>query len=266
MASLSGLPAKRLCIFCGSPANSPEHIWSKWLVRGGYVKVGMREHESRSLDALDPSKNVTRRLVRSKGVLSTEVSCVCRPCNTGWMSRLDRAAKPALIPLVEGRQSSLDLAAQGEILASWAVLKSMVLECSNPETRTISQSQRTFLWRRNRPPRGLTVSLAAHAGVEKGDYHYAHRLFRTLEVNGIPESWRKPDGVLSTFVVGHLILQVAFYCGPHDRTPEFGGKADDAIVSIWPPAAFPLTVDWPPKVVLNGAGLAKFARADFGLG
>lgn len=55
---------------------------------------------------------------------SLRVKCVCVECNTGWMKRIQDAAKPIVVPLLQGDAIALT-EAQQKILASWIAMAVM---------------------------------------------------------------------------------------------------------------------------------------------
>lgn len=103
------------CVFCDTvPVKwAVEHITPKWLhehlgltpqaqLRQGYAAHGEAER-SREFASL--------RFVEGR---------VCAECNNGWMSRLENAAKPILVSLMEGHRSLPELSRdEATIVAKW---------------------------------------------------------------------------------------------------------------------------------------------------
>ena len=94
---------QRECLFCGETlrsnrhktgGKSDEHIIPQWLTD----HLGIREM------TITPTvmETTSRRIVdkREHAVSSFVAGTVCRTCNTGWMGKLEEAAKPVLIPLI----------------------------------------------------------------------------------------------------------------------------------------------------------------------
>ena len=111
----------RTCIFCGGSPVTNEHAWPDWLLE--FVRNANPDTE-RTVYA-----RVDGRMVRHWTTEKPEqkVKVVCGSCNHGWMSRLEDAAKPLLVPMFKGEQVSFDLKQQ-LILATWAVKTGMVFE------------------------------------------------------------------------------------------------------------------------------------------
>jgi hypothetical protein len=117
-------PSGKPCAYCGqvmtkAKVNVPnkmteEHGFPKWIapylgdLSGGVthtIRDGVRGPILRQWEA-DTFDIVARK--------------VCRRCNEGWMNDLERAVRPHLVPLLQGRRWVLDAPAQ-RIMAAWAI-------------------------------------------------------------------------------------------------------------------------------------------------
>ena len=89
----SGMP--RECAFCPATANfSGEHIWSKWM-RKLFKSKKFRFHQ----------RNSSGKIVKEWSLpgIDLKAKVVCKPCNEGWMSRLEaQHAEPAMADLLIG--------------------------------------------------------------------------------------------------------------------------------------------------------------------
>jgi hypothetical protein len=108
----------RTCIFCGGGPLSNEHAWQRWLVQelltpGSVIR--MRWGSAQGLTHVD-----------AKG-LEVKVRRACVGCNTGWMSKMERAVKAVLLPLVRGQVNQLAHADQ-QFVATWAQKTAMMLQ------------------------------------------------------------------------------------------------------------------------------------------
>jgi len=64
---------------------------------------------------------------------------VCENCNSGWMSQLEGAARPILIPLISGAQHPRNLdSAEKEILAKWAFKTAFALDAATMGPRRVA--------------------------------------------------------------------------------------------------------------------------------
>src|SRR5712691_7894058 len=121
------MPKKqRYCIFCGGAGLSKEHVWPVWTQ--DYMPFTHIEKSMRRED-FDNNKQVTRVMTtQQQGHMSTtKARVVCKRCNNGWMSRLEKKAKPILIPLIRGEKKTLDKESQ-KIVAAWIAKTVMVAE------------------------------------------------------------------------------------------------------------------------------------------
>lgn len=117
---------RRACIFCDSASVSKEHLWSSWL------HPYLAEYRTASFDEVrqnyaGPVHVGTDLRKREGWSANKRVRAVCRDCNSGWMNRIEAAARPYLTPLVEGRPVTLSRFAV-ESVSRWIVLKVMVCE------------------------------------------------------------------------------------------------------------------------------------------
>src|SRR6185437_1891087 len=81
------------CAFCDHTGKlTAEHITSQWLrdlfTGPGKAWFGTTEGETRQFDM---------------GPLDFKAKVVCKECNSGWMSDIERAAKHLLSPMITGQ-------------------------------------------------------------------------------------------------------------------------------------------------------------------
>ncbi|MGH2922380.1 MAG: hypothetical protein ACRDKU_09965, partial [Gaiellaceae bacterium] len=72
------------------------------------------------------------------GKLDMKVRRVCESCNNGWMSELEKAAQPVLLPLIEGKSKKL-VPVEQEVVAVWAIKTALMCEFLYPEARGASE-------------------------------------------------------------------------------------------------------------------------------
>lgn len=111
------------CIFCGSRSLSREHVLPEWLQE--WSGRGIGEHiVSLGID----SKSF------SAPPFTATVKAVCQECNSGWMSRLEAAAKHHLKGLILGHDRQIETFIQ-PILATWAYKTVLIHEAAMPERK-----------------------------------------------------------------------------------------------------------------------------------
>jgi hypothetical protein len=122
------LPNRRVpnaCRFCGVTDRriTREHIWPEWLKDFVPSSAGLGYAERWS--------SADGRQRWRQGLLAATVRRFCEPCNTGWMSAIEGAAKPVVGPMVQGIHTTLDAAAQRTV-ANWVTLKGISETRSGP--------------------------------------------------------------------------------------------------------------------------------------
>jgi hypothetical protein len=133
---------RRVCIFCGRPGLTKEHMWADWL--RNYIPRERQEHRvgSTNISLAQHEDSVQDRIERRSGdPHSRRIRCVCRECNNGWMSQLQEAAKPFLVPMLTGQKVALYESGK-TTLASWAAMFVMVAEQVDQTKVAISAVER----------------------------------------------------------------------------------------------------------------------------
>ncbi len=110
----------RACLFCGVSgcrALSDEHVIPQWLLRhldlpdDDLLFQGVAESKTGQL-SMAPRVHSTFRFVEGR---------VCQTCNSGWMSRLESAAQPVLIELMDSARQLRTLSeSESAVIAKWA--------------------------------------------------------------------------------------------------------------------------------------------------
>src|ERR1043166_1487280 len=101
--AMKRLPKK--CIFCGQAPTTKEDVWPTWLK--SYLPRDL-PHYFASISIINPFGEITSTRKKWQGdPRSRRAKCVCARCNNGWMSRLQERAKPLVLALVRGDQTTL---------------------------------------------------------------------------------------------------------------------------------------------------------------
>jgi hypothetical protein len=110
-------PQKRR-IFCGGKPTTKEHIWSEWMHPNLPSESDAREEFLKTF----AQRNSAVSHERPGPVITKKIRAVCGDCNNGWMSRLETAVKPIILPMIRGDACTLDTEAQA-LLARWITMK-----------------------------------------------------------------------------------------------------------------------------------------------
>jgi hypothetical protein len=110
-------PSNKTCIFCGNGGGPfhKEDVLPKWIAkefRKAWIKVTSRE---------------TGHTFVTRGHLGLVSRAPCKTCNSGWMSRLETAVKPIIVPMMKGEKRTLSQEDQ-LALARWVMKTVMMME------------------------------------------------------------------------------------------------------------------------------------------
>lgn len=195
------------CIFCKDPGLTKEHIWANWL------EPYLKRTYPRTKHILDwrvrgPNgftRTVSKgRLDRQGDPRTQKLYIVCKKCNNGWMSALQEAAKPVLVPLIGGNWYALPPQDQ-TVLSAWATMFTMVYEWADPKTVAATDDERRFLREFNKSPDHWNVWIGRYEGTARIDTKHT----------GIRFS-RKGDDMqsltcntqITTFVAGEIVFHL----------------------------------------------------------
>ena len=177
----------------------------------------------------------------------TVATCVCRRCNSGWMSDIEQAAKPALTNMIQGNTVELDPETQ-EAVGTWMCLKA-ILSAYVKLLAPMPQEWLTNFNSHHCPP---ADNWAVYTTRYTGAPALAADGSRIGPRSGMaaPIATSAEQGVFASFIIGHLAIQGYGMPSPvilHERVD---------IHRIWP--ASPLTLLWPPIIEIDDTNLTEF--------
>lgn len=189
---------------------------------------------------------------------------VCKRCNTGWMSKLESAAKPLLSPLVLGHPARLEMAQQVTI-AHWAAKTVALIERFATDSVVFEDGDVDEI-RDVGAPMGFHVRLAYRPrfaepfDIVASTAHVITRNEADADV-AAGRSHRVGDAnnFLVTFAFGGLVIAVAG--GPGIRRDGRWVDGGEQPLMVWPPTIG--GISWPPAapVIRSKADLHKFHEA-----
>jgi len=114
---------RKTCVFCGGFNLSKEHVWPDWASKVLTDNPSPAHHEWHNTYS-DKGTVVKESGMRPRqgSTFTKKIRVVCKTCNNGWMSRLENATKPILLPLIQGEPALLDREQQ-TLLAQWIASK-----------------------------------------------------------------------------------------------------------------------------------------------
>lgn len=168
---------------------------------------------------------------------------VCKPCNTGWMSRMETATKPILAPMIRGHAVTLS-EVQQRTLTEWLTLKLMVWEQTDPRASLFTRAETDAFARDRAIPAGLRFWLFR---TRVPDFARVTRSFSALVEAGEVATAEKANVQTVLFGAGEFVA-FAF----HSRVPELDiAKHRQRFARpLWPTWRGALT--WPPRNHLTG--------------
>ncbi len=177
---------------------------------------------------------------------------MCSDCNSGWLSQIQNAAKPILIPLLEGGTTTLDETAQ-QLVATWLAMSTMTGEhLSQDQARVaVPQSDRTWLMEKGTPPSGWCIWVG-HYPRQTNPTQWVKASFPIVNADKLPDTISDEDLAptmqTTAFSVGNLF---AFAMSCHFPEIPIGWdwrtapRARDILTRVWPIRS-PM-IAWPPS-------------------
>ena len=191
----------------------------------------------------------------STGVTVNEV---CKPCNEGWMHRMEEAVRPFLSQMIEGGPALVLDEVKATLLAAWIYKIMLLFDLVGPqEYRRFQRAQYEGFYERQHPPvAGIVAWLASYAGSMKS----------TATDRGLAFTHNGGRLVVATFSIGYVAFQLLFY--EPERLPQPGAWVPNIppawmgrLSPLWPIVGNVLLpsfrLKWPVAQTLDDAGLIE---------
>lgn len=253
------MPLPKRCIFCQEKTKlTKEDFFPQWFrelypaspeSQKARLNAEVSWHELDKATGEVVTKIAPSKLARPGDLADQTLRIACAACNSGWMSRLQQAAKPHLLPYIEGKWTRPSPAAR-KVISSWATMFAMVVEFGDEPSAVVPPIERAVFRRDQRPPIGAHV----WAGRLTGDlpYWFHRRALRaTLDPN---ERSGLPNAQLTTITLGHLLLQV--YLTTSDLSPfdPVERAVEQGISPLWP---LNLKATWNSRLTIRDKEAAR---------
>lgn len=248
------------CLFCGRPwsqvRKSKEHILAQWMQKheSELLTASQRSYSS-GFDLDDQAREFVElpTLVGTKksSLLTLKTRDVCRPCNNGWMSRLEDAAEPVILRVAAAARNNEDLSlSQMDVLklAIWCQKTAITYELTSERLRVATVAMGKQL-AAGKPLRGSFVSAARHPR----DYDLSVAL---THINVSKTPWARPGDpecqIAFVAIVYHCVTFLVFITdAPGQQPPPL---PLDRWTLLWPTRG---PVDYPPMTTLDGNELTR---------
>jgi hypothetical protein len=260
--------AQETCIFCGkggTPGNpiTPEHLWSDWMAEilspmlpedkdPEHTELYRRTRQGTVLVDSGVS-NVRGRAHRHK-----KIKAVCKLCNGGWMSIIEDATKPYLIPLIRGEATLLDWRAR-QMLTDWITLKLFIAEFNTPGDQIYGRYDREYFMGWRVIPEYIRIWIGKHSSPLK----WKTGIFRQsagLAPAGVPLPPRpRPINAQTlTLGIGELLIHLTAtsFAATYSILDTLGGDTPRCRL-LWPIGGH--NIRWPPFSTITEADADQIA-------
>jgi hypothetical protein len=253
-----------VCIFCGQRRErGREDIVTDWL------STALGPTGAVFTDFLTdiPGEPIKGRYGRRSGDLRTiKLKKVCKVCNGGWMSRLERAAQPLLTRLVQGEATVITPQRQ-RLIAAWGQLKCVSLDAYYEQeyrgVRHLPARVANEFCRRTQPLTNSMVVVGRYDAPSMGvELPWGRLMLNKPATTDDPEI----KAVVTTFAFGHLFIQVCVgaWAVPHDVNIVFNTTFPE-LVQCWP-ANLDGDFQWPPSTAITPTEFRRLAGPNTRIG
>ena len=258
----------RRCVFCGSPNLTNEHMFPRWTHRYMQPREPGKALSYRGTEYPDRSEFVVLKLPGASR--DWQIKCVCggsrHACNTGWMKDIEDKAKKIMKHIIIGNELRLSPKDQ-EIIATWAVLKSMISEFDFKNKGITHHMQRKRMMLRSLPPeQGWGVWIGNYERNELKIEWASRPMLLLSNDQAIRRAGAKAryfNSNCTTQIIGKMFIQVLHGPIPHlIKWWRFALPDRGTLFRIWPPTQFSLV--WPGRAMTDrDAEVAVNAFAKF---
>jgi hypothetical protein len=241
------------CAFCTHPADSPEHVFSDWML----------ELLPRNEQFICNERIVSRdEYVRyRKRKIEIVAKSVCTPCNNTWMSDLENQLKPIFKDAFFDEVPRIFSPSELSTIAAFAFKTLVIANHKNLTTVPYFTAAQRYSFRRKLIiPNGVQVWMATRK-VISGKYY---GFWKSINGGSDQESPLGFTNYVCTWNFQNIILQVSGIKWkdkrrrrtvpmPSLKQPQYW---DDAAIQIWPLIGG--NVEWPPRAFLGDETLIPF--------
>ena len=245
------------CAFCTRPADSPEHIFSDWMIE--LLPPDQRYVCNERIVPRDEYIRYQRRKIRFVA------KAVCTRCNNGWMSDLEGLLKSVIGDVLVGNWGAIKIFTPEQLktIAAFA-FKTLVLanhKDLGKKRPFFTRRQRSLFRRQLAIPAGVSVFVAAREDVAGKYYGFWKSVSGDTRNKRTSYNWMMYG---CTWNFQNIVLQaVATKWKSHtlrkSRPPITFPEVDDwkpASLQIWPLDG--TNLDWPPDYCLGPDSLFHY--------
>ncbi len=247
--------APAVCVYCGKPGVTAEHIFGKWLSK----KFPSARRNNLKVDALltnvGDSAYIKPHPPKSKqghplGVFSRRV---CRHCNAGWLSQIQNSVRPVIEKFLSQEPFRLSLE-EINVLRAWLVNIVLLSDLSAGRNSTTYVDDFSEFYRTRTAPIHWNISVGRYQGDAWSEARQHHSGVAIL-YGGPPKSH-----VTGTQFVFVCVIDCIFFVvqGARGRVFPVFEMSDQAryLKTIWPSGE--VFLDWPTTFISNDQVLDFF--------
>jgi hypothetical protein len=233
----------RLCIFCGERADSDEHVLPAWL-------QGILPSDEPVLHYRQIGSDGSERREWMKRPFREKVGVVCNNCNTGWMSRLEAAAKPILTAAIKRTGVPILFTAPEQLIAAAWALKTVLVFQGSHGGSIAPPFHASYLRDQNEPPDQVVVWCGSNYSGRDGEAaaSYVQRPLSVV-VKGAEDDQAREFGYASFLAVGGLSFFVIGHQYGNRVEFRLNNMAVDLFIRLHPRTGAP--VSWPPELMMD---------------
>lgn len=234
------------CTFCGERGpRAREDVIPQWVAAEVGGSAPIRVEQAHAQDG-----HAHRLPTRQMGsVAAFKYPDVCHDCNTGWMSDLEEQAKPILLPMIRGQQTSLSTDGLG-IVAFWSIKTALMFDAFHQPRKIPADEGTRLVYRERKPFDHCQIRLGAYVAPRDGVWLPWARNTAHLTVEGPDHPLIEQDLVLIPFAFKHLLVWANVLVGNPVDGPFQGFRPPSGLefVQAWPTVG---RVDWPPPRAID---------------
>jgi hypothetical protein len=234
---------------------SREHVFADWM--GASFPDDREVDQFRRYEDLTGTGDVEGG--RWPGISFTQtVRDVCKDCNTGWMSHLERDVAPVIRGALLGKAMTLSLPDQ-HLIATWATKTALIATRAVPAGGRDPIPVEAYRWfgKNQMPLPRSVIALGRYDGEGPWPVNLHVHGAKLWRADGRPApADHTTNAMHAVFAVGHLSFSVIVtYL---DGDPDVGEPAASPHrVKIWPATA---DRQWPPAIEISDADMKDESR------
>jgi hypothetical protein len=241
------------CAFCMCPADSPEHVFSDWMLSL------LPPNERYICNERIVSRDEYIRYPRKKIRIIAKV--VCTPCNNGWMSAIESRLKPILKDAFFDEVQRTFIPAQLGTIAAFAFKTLVVANHKDLSALPFFTAAERFRFRRDlHIPDGVQVWMATRQAIAGKYYGF----WKSVHGKSDKHFTYGFANYICTWNFQNIVLQAMATKWQDKRrrntTPPMSFPQNEhwekASVAIWPLP--PDDIQWPPSFCLGDRNLVEY--------